>query len=188
MKQYTCKKCGNKNKLLAEWVNSTQAAIIIACTHCGNKARYRPTRTENGASRVQSTIVTNTANQLNNLNSALRLDVISGVEGQAGIDIVNKPSDYKIYFGREPQNMAAMHAFPEDEFLIINDPFVSRLHGILQIRVNQENLRVSVEDQGSSNGTKVNQNTLELGDIIRLRLNDILLVGETQFKLIGAGS
>lgn len=182
MKQYTCKKCNKKNKILPEWGQINEPFIVVSCEHCGNKARYRPKASEAKQEEKEhnNTVIFNT-----NKESGKRflLDIIKGVSGQKNHKIILKKNDYTIYIGRSPKQKAPNKTRENDEFFVINDPYVSRLHAILTVKVGQEIIKIQVQDNNSVNGVLVNGDKLLQEDIVWVNKNDIIEIGETILKL-----
>lgn len=186
MSTYICKSCKKRNEIRPEWKESKEPVIIVKCKFCDNKARYSPKRnapapkiTTKPGTRIVGLSENNSKKKT---ISNLRLEVLSGTEGQNSFNIVPKEQSFTVFFGRNPKSKSMMMAGSEDEFFIVDDPYVSRLHGSLSVTNKNGKLRITIEDKGSANGTLLNSSNLNQGDIAILNEGDIIQLGDTKFK------
>lgn len=63
--------------------------------------------------------------------------------------------------------------------IVLDERLVSRRHAVIQ-KIGQEYF---LEDLGSTNGTKVNGQQVPPRAFVRLRLDDIVLIGRTELSL-----
>lgn len=196
MKVLKCKECNTEITILPEWDQSNATSIRVKCPGCGKAYRYKPLKNRKTANSGSSADKQNSntqegttvldkdkSNSKNSIKLSARLDAVAGPSENKGITIKPKAQPYFIFIGRKP-NLAQNGLSQYDEDYIISDDYVSRIHIKLYVKKNSDSLLVTLEDVGSSNGTKVDDALIKKGDCIILANNNIIEIGDTKLKFV----
>jgi len=67
-----------------------------------------------------------------------------------------------------------------NDIVIKNDPLVSRRHALIE----KEGKSYYIMDNGSTNGTYLNNNPIPRCDRVKIKINDFITVGKTKLEII----
>ncbi len=170
MASFKCKKCGTLIHIKKEW-QANGSNKVIQCESCGKRMRLNlppATQEQNGTVILTKDLKTSVPARFS-IQSRDTFD----------FHINNKKEKYKVMFGRNPSN----NSKEVNESLLINDPFISREHGVFTIFKSRGEMKITLEDLGSSNGTSLNGNRIHSGDIVYVKIGDEILAGNTLIKV-----
>ncbi|TBW28255.1 FHA domain-containing protein [Gramella sp. KN1008] len=167
MASFKCKKCGSVIPIKKEWLEEG-IKKLIQCESCGNKMKLNlpPVKAKEQSGTV---ILTKDSKK----SSPEKFTIRS--KDTFDFHLTQKQESYKVLFGRNPN--ASNEEL--DECLIINDPFISREHGLFTIFKSKGEMKITLEDLGSSNGTFLNGNKVNNSDVVYVEIGDEILAGNT---------
>ena len=171
MASFKCKKCGSVIPIKKEWLQEG-VKKLIQCATCGNKMKLNlppaKPKAQKGTVILTKDLKKSTPEKFT-IRSKDTLD----------FHLHQKQERYKVLFGRNPNTSS-----PElDECLIINDPFISREHGLFTIFKSRGEMKITLEDLGSSNGTFLNGSKVNNSDVVYVEIGDEILAGNTVIKV-----
>ena len=177
MASFKCKKCNAKNSVQNEWVEEG-ISRLVHCHSCGHKMnlKLKPGKRNSRSQSPKGTVVL-TKDKLEKPSLGFR---ISSNSKKYFYPIPEKNTSFNIYFGRNPSQSDAAD---QDELLFIDDPYVSRFHGVISIIKKNGEIKMSIQDNESSNGIFINDNRLENGDIVLLLPKDRMTFGNTTLQI-----
>ncbi|WP_026932636.1 FHA domain-containing protein [Christiangramia echinicola] len=171
MALFKCKKCGTKIPIKKEWLENG-VNKVIECKSCGNKMRLNLPASEK--KEQNGTVILSKDSKK---SVPKRLTIRS--KDTFDFYIKKEKEKYSIKFGRNPNKGID----ESNQSLLINDPFISREHGIFNIFNSRGEMKITLEDLGSSNGTSINGNRINSGDIVYVQIGDEILAGNTVIKI-----
>lgn len=171
MASFKCKKCGSTIPVKPEWLTGG-INKILECDSCGKKMRLNLPSSQ--PQEQNSTVILSKESKT---PTPERFTIKS--KETFDFHIQNSQEKYTIKFGRNPNETT--DGF--NQRLLINDPFISREHGVFTIFKLREEIKITLEDLGSSNGTSVNGNKINSGDVVYVNIGDEILAGNTLIKV-----
>lgn len=195
MASFKCKKCKAKIMIPKEWIE-LGISRIVTCNTCGHKMNLvldqNTNKQKKGTDFIENlqkhkhSIETPTGTQVDGMSSGTStnkysLEVIEGKKQTLSLDVGNIENTQYIYIGRNPASKRSINA--DDVVWILDDPYVSRLHCLISIEKQAGQAKFILNDEGSVNGTSVNQNPLEEGDKVLLHIGDQIMIGDIKIIL-----
>ena len=177
--KYKCKKCGLINTIGHKIFINVEEKLSHACENCKNKIviNAKEVRKKKYNDFIGETIFVSTKEE--NAFKILVKNVL--VEREFVIDC-NEPI---IYIGRGDDLLFKKDIVNDQQigFIEIPDKFVSKKHLSLSISKVKNSLNVQLREEGSLNGTLINNSILNTEDIIVLQNNDVIQIGETYLTI-----
>lgn len=196
MASYKCKKCSAKNTVLKEWI-TLGINRVVSCSSCGYKMNLNlqpaPSQKKPGTQvvenfqRHQHTTETPNGTNVVGVNSKKKhtymLQVLKSDNYSKNLEIKELINSFHIYIGRNPLSTIENFNNDSDVIWIVNDPYVSRKHCVVMVKINNNKVQFILEDLNSANGTIVNKHKLQPKDQIFLNIGDEVVIGSTTFAL-----
>lgn len=191
MATFKCKKCKAKNTIPKEWIE-LGISRIVNCNTCGYKMNLQldqnvkePKKGTDIIENLQQhkhSIKTPTGTKVDGMSSGTStnnysLEIIEGKRQTMSLNVESMENTHHVYLGRNPASKRSMNA--DDAVWIIDDPYISRLHCLITVQNQAGQARFILNDEGSANGTLVNQNPIEEGDKVLLNVGDQIAIGDT---------
>ena len=190
MAGFRCKKCNTHNLVLNKWIE-LGVSRVVTCRSCGHKMNLNLAAKKKPAAQIEN-ISSPHNNGINNKgdtnivgmnNSSINnysFQIIAGLQKDTEFKVHEFDKSHSIFIGRNPSSPSDNK---KDFLWAIDDPYISRTHCVINVKVNNEKVQFILEDNNSSNGTVVNDNKLDSGDRILLNIFDEINIGGTVFRL-----
>lgn len=191
MPGYKCKKCDTKNTVLKEWVE-LGINRVVTCKSCGHKMNLNLVPNNTPGTQIVETSQSYKHSTENNKGtnvvgtnktsiSTYYFQIISKFQNREKFTMQEINNSFTLFIGRNPKDN---NNDPKNNTWIIDDPYISRTHCIINITLNNNKIQFIIEDNNSSNGTAVNTTKLETEDRVLINLGDQITIGDTIFILM----